>query len=197
MRLDRTLSEVEFRVLTYLGLRKGKGTTVGQVAANVPGAGGIAGEVLESLRDLQVIRKIDAEHFWSFVIHERGEAYLKGKTPHEVKKRRKKALPEPPPLIDRLQTILDESIAGIEHPSQVAINVAVPRADLQEAVRGLKLREVSTGLPEDFLAAWDDLRRAITAIETASLHSIGEAVRWLEEERQKFDNMVRDTARNA
>ncbi|AFU86788.1 hypothetical protein D869_gp126 [Caulobacter phage CcrRogue] len=196
MKLDRTLSEVEFRVLTYLGLRKGKATTVGQVAANVPGAGGKAGEVLESLRDLRVVSKIDAEHFWSFVIHERGVAYLKGKTSNGAKKR-KKALPPTPLLHERLQTILDESIAGIEHPSQVAINVCVPRADLQEAVRGLKAREVSTGLPEDFLAGWDDLRRAITAIETATLHSIGEATRWLEEERQKFDTLVRDTARNA
>ncbi|AFO71537.1 hypothetical protein CcrKarma_gp314 [Caulobacter virus Karma] len=100
-------------------------------------------------------------------------------------------------LIEKLDTILDESLAGIEHPSQVAINVCVPRADLQEAVRGLKLREVSTGLPEDFLVAWDDLRRAITAVETASLYSIGEAVRWLEEERMKFDAKVRDTARYA
>ncbi|ARB14520.1 hypothetical protein Ccr5_gp300 [Caulobacter phage Ccr5] len=100
-------------------------------------------------------------------------------------------------LIEKLDTILDESLAGIEHPSQVAINVCVPRADLQAAVRGLKLREVSTGLPEDFLTAWDDLRRAIAAVETASLYSIGEAVRWLEEERVKFETMVRDTARNA
>uniref|UniRef100_A0AB74UNM8 Uncharacterized protein n=1 Tax=Caulobacter phage BL57 TaxID=3348355 RepID=A0AB74UNM8_9VIRU len=111
--------------------------------------------------------------------------------------KRKRAALKPKTLIERLEAILDESRPGFRPDDAVAINVAVPRADLQAAVRGLKAREVSTGLPEDVLTAWDDLRRAINAVETASLHSIGEAIRWLEEERVKFDTTVRDTARNA